>query len=402
MNNFEAKIAENKSEYIAQINRVKQKYDHIIIYGAGKIGKSILGLLRTQNIKVSAFCVTDKSINRYELMGLPVFSAEELSFDQSRTLILIGVREKWSHEVIQTLKQRGFSDYLVAPSNVEYFFDKVIEKRKRPTLEITPKIGCSVQCKYCPQDLLYKNYFKDKHRSTVMTFDTFKACIDKTPDNLLVEFAGFVEPFLNSEAVKMILYAHEIGREISLYTTLVGLTKDIFEQIENIPFYEVVLHVPDAYNFANIPMTDEYFQLLYLVLDTKKPDGSPWVDTANCQSNPHPTVLAHTEGKVRIFSELVDRAGNLEDKNLLSFEYVTGKILCDRAPGLNHNILLPDGSIVLCCMDFGLRHILGNLLTQSYKEIMNGTELNRLRRSMLDDSSEKILCRSCSSAIRNR
>lgn len=31
------------------------------------------------------------------------------------------------------------------------------------TLEITTKIGCKVNCKFCPQNLLIKNYFSNSN-----------------------------------------------------------------------------------------------------------------------------------------------------------------------------------------------------------------------------------------------
>jgi len=36
--------------------------------------------------------------------------------------------------------------------------------------------------------------------------------------------------------------------------------------------------------------------------------------------------------------------------------------------------LLPNGDISLCCMDYSLDHILGNLFTQEYDEIMPDLE----------------------------
>jgi radical SAM protein with 4Fe4S-binding SPASM domain len=114
---------------------------------------------------------------------------------------------------------------------------------------------------------------------------------------------------------------------------------------------------------------------------------------------PHPKILEHTKGKLRIFSNLIDRAGNLSNSDAFAGTYVHGKIACNRAENLNHGVLLPDGSVVLCCMDFGMQHVLGNLLVQSYEDIMNGEEINRIKDAMSGDNREDILCRSCSSAI---
>lgn len=398
MNNIEKQdVIKSKVAYLNKIINLKNKYEYIVIYGAGKIAKPIYELINKENIEISAFCVTDKSVNKSQEYGIRIIQIDQMNLNRNKTLILIGVKEKWNREVIQKLDECGYYNYIEVPKYAEFFNEEALGIIERPVMEITTKIGCSINCRYCPQEVLCKNYYAN-NRDNNMTFETFKKCIDKTPENLIVDFAGFVEPFLNDECKKMILYANEKGRSISLYTTLVGMTKEIFESIKHIPFYEVVLHTPDEDEYANIPMTKEYFEVLDLVINAKKPDGTAFIDRANCQSSPHSEVLKHTNGKIRIFSELTDRAGNLNDENLFIGSDVLGKIYCNRAKNLNHNILLPDGTVVLCCMDFGMKHILGNLMHDSYEEIMNGVEMRHIKECMLNDNSKSILCRSCSSA----
>lgn len=107
----------------------------------------------------------------------------------------------------------------------------------------------------------------------------------------MIEWAGFVEPFLNNESIDMMQYAFEQGYEMTLYTTLIGLTKKKLMKIISMPFKQVVLHVADKDGYANIPVTDEYLELLEIIINAKKKDGTPFVDNANCQSEPHPKVL---------------------------------------------------------------------------------------------------------------
>lgn len=45
-----------------------------------------------------------------------------------------------------------------------------------------------------------------------------------------------------------------------------------------------------------------------------------------------------------------------------------------------------------------MKHVLGNLLQQSYDEIMNGSEMQRLKQAINGDESIDVLCRGCSSA----
>lgn len=62
---------------------------------------------------------------------------------------------------------------------------------------------------------------------------------------------------------------------------------------------------------------------------------------------------------------------------------------------LNHNVLLPDGTVVLCCNDFGMKHVLGNLLKEDYDSIISSEQMRLVKRGMNLDESLSILCRKC-------
>ena len=56
-----------------------------------------------------------------------------------------------------------------------------------------------------------------------MTLDNFKKAVDKLPQEVRVTFAGFTEPWLNKDCTDMVLYAHEKGHPISIFTTGIGM-----------------------------------------------------------------------------------------------------------------------------------------------------------------------------------
>ena len=43
---------------------------------------------------------------------------------------------------------------------------------------------------------------------------------------------------------------------------------------------------------------------------------------------------------------------------------------CGCLEKLYHNVVLPNGDVSLCCMDYGLKHIIGNIFEQSYDEVV--------------------------------
>jgi hypothetical protein len=73
-------------------------------------------------------------------------------------------------------------------------------------------------------------------------------------------------------------------------------------------------------------------------------------------------------------------------------ERVTDAI--EPCPRFYRNILLPNGDVALCCCDWGLKHVLGNLFVSDYDDLIKSQEFLRLLKG-LEDSSLDILCRYC-------
>lgn len=384
-------------EYINEI-KYRSIGKKVYIYGAGRVGKIIKKICDKERIDVRGFIVTNKEVAVKSKEGVPVLQFNQVQELWGDMFILIGIKEWGKHTVEDYLRSFEFDEYIPTPVNI-LDLDKLYNtKKKGPSIGVTPVIGCSINCRYCPQKLLLSKYFeKDKKRKSYMKLEEFKVCMDHMPHETIVEFAGFVEPFLNKEAVDMMEYTAEIGRDMTLYTTLVGVDEDILERIIKLPFKRVILHTADADGYANIPITDNYLYLLERVINAKKTDGSPFVDSSNCQSTPNEAVLQITKGKVNNYFELHDRAGNLEESEERGIKHFEkhGVIYCSAGEKLNNFVLLPDGTVVLCCMDFGMQHVMGNLYTNTYEDIMNGKTMQNLKRAMREDESIPCICRQC-------
>ena len=387
-------IDEAKIQYIDAVKRASRG-KQIFIYGAGTIGKIIFTVLHEAGLKIAGFCVTNQVFNKKKEFEIPICTIAELKKNKD-VFILIGAMEPTAHQMEVEIHKMGDIAYMLPPYYVKFFVDN---KFFRPCLEITPKVGCSVQCHYCPQKNFLAKYFSGL-RPDELSFAEFKLCIDKTPQDTIIEFAGFVEPFLHSEAIEMMEYVRDTGREMTLFTTLVGVDREKCSKILSLPFRQVVLHLPDRDGYANIPMTKEYFLVLDRVLDAKRPDGKSFVDSANCQSVVDDSVAVFLNGRVLVSGVMIDRAGNLDDESLRSANMQGGTIYCDQANNLDHNILLPSGEIVLCCMDFGMKHVLGNLLKDSWEDIHSGAEMKRIQAGMCGNGcGNDVLCRHCTSGI---
>lgn len=249
-------------------------------------------------------------------------------------------------------------------------------------LEITTHIGCPVNCVDCPQALLRSKY---KGRLT-MDLEDYKTAIDKVPAGTRIDFSGMCEPFVNKHCTDMILYAAEKGLPLALYTTLQGATMEDWERLKDIQFDVVTIHLPDNENRSTFNITPEYLKLL-----------SRWnCNHYSCHGTINPKVdpfLRHRN----VITFMHDRAGNVECRPHIDIEPNQMLYCITSGRNMDHNVLLPDGTVITCCMDYGMTGVFGNLFTQTYDEVLNSAEAWKMRRTL--DEGESI-CRHCANAVR--
>ncbi len=250
-----------------------------------------------------------------------------------------------------------------------------------PTLEITtiiPEKGCVVDCVFCPQRTLEEVY----KGTRILTLDAFKTIVDKVPTDVRITFAGFTEPWMNKYCTDMVVYAHEQGHPISVFTTGVGVSVEDMEAIVDIPFAGnpnggFVLHLPDAEMLARHPITPSYLKTLEWIRDNQHRIKN--FSVMSMGKELHPSIR-------HIFDwapsyDMWSRAGNLIRESVAKPQLITlrdrwnaithtGPKTCGCVEGLYHNVLLPNGDVSLCCMDYGLEHIIGNLNTQTYEDVI--------------------------------
>jgi len=229
-----------------------------------------------------------------------------------------------------------------------------------------------------------------------MDIDTFRTCLRNIPRETVIEFAGFSEPFLNRDCVDMILLANDMGFALELFTTFVGISLDQLDKIADIPFTIVGFHTPDNNGYSNIKISDEYSAVIDKVLDMEKADGTSFVDIANCQSTPADELSDLFRNRLYIVSDpLCDRAGNIEEGgDLIKVDHRFGRIVCAASRLMDHWVLLPDGEVTLCNMDYGLKHVVGNLRSMTYDEIIKGKAFQEVISKMKSDDSD-LICRDC-------
>ena len=225
-------------------------------------------------------------------------------------------------------------------------------------LEITPKIGCPNNCEYCPQDVLIRAY----SGNTMMSLEQFKTALNNVPTDVQIEFTGLIEPFMNLESSAMMAYSIDGGYSTIVYSSLAGFTEKDALILKGKKFVDVKFHKFKSPTFNEIEFNKKIELFKKYIPITK-------VDIVTVE--PQWTF---------------SRAGNLYDKPAIK-----GKFKCSPCGDtFSHNELLPNGDVYLCCMDFGLKHKLGNLFDTRYDDLN--------RQQIVDLSNQEdsdIICRKC-------
>jgi ribosomal protein L22 len=70
----------------------------------------------------------------------------------------------------------------------------------------------------------------------------------------------------------MLLYAHEQGYGLSVYTTTVGMLPSDVQNIESVPFRRFNVHLADKEGYAKIEISKSYLDTIDAVLNSKIPN----------------------------------------------------------------------------------------------------------------------------------
>ena len=127
-----------------------------------------------------------------------------------------------------------------------------------------------------------------------------------------------------------------------IYTTLYGASTSDIQRLINIPFTAFCLHLCDGQH-ARIPLTNTYKDNVFTVLNNV----------------PNLTFVQMNHSF---------RSNNRENitRNGITKKTKRGYCWKRQAPAM---VLLPNGNLQMCCMDFALNYKIGNLLKEAYADV---------------------------------
>jgi radical SAM protein with 4Fe4S-binding SPASM domain len=198
-----------------------------------------------------------------------------------------------------------------------------------------------------------------------MNIDDFINILKNVPKTVQIDFTGFSEPFFNKDSYEMMRYSMINGYRTVLYTTLKGLDEKYLHLLSGLRFTDLVYHI---YPGIDLIKFEEKKQLF-----TKYVHEPSRIAIFNPE---HGEVNTHVWSRGGINWDVDPKKGK--------FDCVFAGKLFD------HNVVLPNGDVYLCCQDYGLKHKIGNLYETHYD--------NLDRQSIIELSNQEdsdVICRKC-------
>ncbi|MFM6924810.1 MAG: radical SAM/SPASM domain-containing protein [Ferruginibacter sp.] len=291
------------------------------------------------------------------------------------------------------------------------------------SVSFEPTTSCNLRCPECPSGL------RQFSRPTgMLQNDFFTKTIDDIHKELLYLIFYFQgEPYLNPDFLKMVKYArdkkiytatstnaHYLNDDAArktvesgldrLIISIDGTTQDVYQQ------YRVGGHLDKVLEGAknivkwkkklNSKTPFVFFQFLVVkpnehqIEDIKRLAKEVGVDAVRFKTaqvyeyETDPNNLIPTIDRYSRYKKNAD--GSYSAKNKLA----------NRCWKLQHaNVITWDGLVVPCCFDKDATHQLGNLQTQSFKEIWHNDNYKQFRNELMKSRKNIDICANCSEGV---
>ncbi len=286
------------------------------------------------------------------------------------------------------------------------------------SFSIEPTTACNLRCPECPSGL------RAFTRSTGnLRADFFRRTLDQlAPDSLCLTLYFQGEPFLNPDFLGMVAYAR--SKQLYTITSTNGhfLDEKMAEQTVRSGLSRLIISI-DGTTQETYAAYRKNGDLRKVIEGTK--NLVEWKRKLNSKT-PHVVfqflVVKPNEHQIPEVKSLAQKLGvdEVKLKTAQIYEYQQGHPLIpsqekyaryrqreDGSYTLKHKIknqcwkmwhsavITWDGQVVPCCFDKDASHKLGDLKTNSFKEIWNSSEYDELRTKILHDRKTIDICTNC-------
>lgn len=243
-------------------------------------------------------------------------------------------------------------------------------------LEVTLTSACPMMCSYCPQKNYIKGYQRIGSPKKMMGLQDYIKILDNVNYAVNdIHFTGFSEPLLNAQWHDIVLHTIEKGYKVKINTTLYKATSQDIENLANFGV-PVRIHLTDSDKRVD-PKIYKEFLLKY--------KGEINFDFFSEKGK---AIIPHEVDAT--FHAIQSRGNNLD----IEHRVIPGAVSCASNRQYS-NVILPNGDVSVCCSDFGLEHILGNLMTSSLQDIHNSAKMQDFNTSMNRCYNKNFICKHC-------
>jgi len=292
----------------------------------------------------------------------------------------------------------------------------LIKKRKErfpELLSIELSNFCNADCIMCPRSNLTRKLQN-------MDFETLKKVIENCKNQSLkkINLFWFGDSLCNKNAIDYIRYIRKELPNVKLYlSTNAGLlTEDKSDAIIKEKLLDVI-------NFDIDGIKKETYEKIRLKVnyDTVIKNVKYFIELINKEKIKKPQIrvtiikMKPTENEIdefiKYWKPLVDKVdvndyntwlGTQEDRNLGDTLNKSQKGKFDFAciHPWNELVISADGKAGLCCLDYDMKAEIGDLKTETIKDIWQGEKINFYRNKMLNLEYDKIdVCKNCNGFI---
>lgn len=299
-------------------------------------------------------------------------------------------------------EERSELDNLVATlySHQNYVSDLIVGGEYKNVAPISTKIGCPINCKYCPQDVLIKAYKNRPNPVMELSFDNFVRMLSHIPKTVIISFTGFVEPFANPRCTDMIMYALENDYVVRVFSTLYNVTIDQYKRFKDHKNLKTLdIHIPDSNYNTQFPITEQYKETLTYVVNNPPKYARLWTSCLGVTSKERDEIrdIIHVDGNP------INSIHGLVYDNHLSHR--GAKLKCNRDCSRIDNkragvgMIVPNGDVFACTQDWELENYIGNIFeVENWDQLMQG-ELRLKFRDALDNPRIDNICTYCELAL---
>jgi uncharacterized Fe-S cluster-containing radical SAM superfamily protein len=252
-------------------------------------------------------------------------------------------------------------------------------------LNITATSSCKAKCVYCPQDRFTSAMEEQPGHLSCLEFVELLPALSGTHFEV-VSFGGFTEPFDNPEIVDLITMASEqtFVDQIHIYTNGEALTPGIADALQDVRlgYVDISCHGFDEGTYRRTrPFLDVARireNVLFLLRNRRNIDRLTISVTGPFGSR---ASLAELETLCSQYGagferrDLHSRAGLLHIGRELEV-VKSGPFRCAKFD-FGKPVLVPGGDLALCCQDFALEYVIGNLHRKTFEEIMQDSPVRK-------------------------